>query len=129
VFEERLVLITSKAIRKMSRPADIGHATLIAFAQGCSYRRRVEEWLGSANVMPDRVLEFASYQAMIASVAAGTGFAVVPQSVLEVLRATRNVRRHLLPERFSHNRTHIVWKGEPSPSLNSLLSLLPSGAP
>ena len=108
VFEEQLVLVTSRATPKVSGPADLGRSTLIAFTQGCSYRRRIEEWLGSANVMPERVLEFASYQAMIACVAAGTGFAVVPKSVLEALRATKSIRQHSLPKRFSHNRTHLV---------------------
>jgi DNA-binding transcriptional LysR family regulator len=125
VFEERLVLITSKAVGKVSGPDDIGRSTLIAFAQGCSYRKRIEEWLGSANVMPERVLEFASYQAMIACVAAGTGFAVVPASTLEALRATQGVRQHALPKRFAHNRTHLVWSGEPSPALRGLLAVLP----
>ena len=109
VFEERLVLVTSRAICKVSSPADLGRSTLIAFAQGCSYRKRIEEWLGSANVMPERIMEFSSYQAMIACVAAGTGFAVVPKSVLEALRATKSVRQHALPKRFSHNRTYI-WR-------------------
>ncbi len=125
VFEEQLVLITPKSISKVSSPTGIGRSTLIAFAQGCSYRKRIEEWLGSANVMPERVLEFASYQAMIACVAAGTGFAVVPKATFEALRATQGVRQHALPKRFSHNRTHLVWHGEPSPSLRSLLALLP----
>ena len=128
VFEERLVLITSKAVGKVSGPDDLGRSTLIAFAQGCSYRKRIEEWLGSANVMPERILEFASYQAMIACVAAGTGFAVVPKSTLEALRATQGVRQHALPKRFAYNRTHIVWNGEPSPSLRGLLSVLPGAA-
>ena len=128
VFEEQLVLVTSKAIPKVSGPGDLGRSTLIAFAQGCSYRKRIEEWLGSANVMPERVLEFASYQAMIACVAAGTGFAVVPKSVLEALRATQSIRQHPLPKRFSHNRTHLVWNGEPSPSLRGLMSVLPGAA-
>jgi DNA-binding transcriptional LysR family regulator len=96
VFEERLVLVTSRAICKVSGPADLGRSTLIAFAQGCSYRKRTDEWLGSANVMPERIMEFASYQAMIACVAAGTGFAVVPKSVLEALRATSPSLRCLL---------------------------------
>jgi DNA-binding transcriptional LysR family regulator len=128
VFEERLVLVTSRAICKVSGPADLGRSTLIAFAQGCSYRRRTEEWLGSANVMPERIMEFESYQAMIACVAAGTGFAVVPQSVLEALRATKSVCQHALPKRFSHNGTFIVWHGDPSPSLRCLLSLLDTAA-
>lgn len=124
VFAERLVLVTSRAIRKVSSPADFGRSTLIAFSQGCSYRKRAEEWLGSGNVMPERILEFASYQAMIACVAAGTGFAVVPKSILEALRATRSIRQHPLPKRISHNRTYLVWHGDPSPSLHGLLSLL-----
>ena len=129
VFTERLVLVTSTAIPKVSGPADFGRSTLIAFSQGCSYRKRAEEWLGSGNVMPERILEFASYQAMIACVAAGTGFAVVPKSVLEALRATRSIRQHPLPKRISHNRTYLVWHGDPSPSLHGLLSLLTDIAP
>jgi len=128
VFAERLVLVTSRATGKVSGPLDLGRSTLIAFAQGCSYRKRIEEWLGSADVTPERILEFASYQAMIACVAAGTGFAVVPKSVLQALRATRSVRQHALPRRIAHNRTYIVWKGEPSPALRGLLSLMSSGA-
>jgi DNA-binding transcriptional LysR family regulator len=128
VFEERLVLVTSKAFGQVSGPADLGRLTLIAFAQGCSYRKRIEEWLGSASVMPQRILEFASYHAMIACVAAGTGFAVVPKSVLDALRASRSVRQHALPKRFSHNRTHLVWQRDPSPSLRCLISLLPTAA-
>jgi DNA-binding transcriptional LysR family regulator len=126
VFEEQLVLVTSKAARKVSGPSDLGRSTLIAFAQGCSYRKRIEEWLGSEQAMPERTLEFASYQAMIACVAAGTGFAVVPRSVLQALRATKSIQQHALPKRFSQNRTYIVWNAEPSPSLQGLISLLPS---
>jgi DNA-binding transcriptional LysR family regulator len=128
VFEERLVLVTSRNVRKVSHPADVGRSTLITFAHGCSYRKRIEEWLGTANVMPKSVMEFASYQAMIACVAAGSGFAVVPKTVLEALSATESVRQHVLPKRFSHNRTHIVWNGETSSSLDGLLLLLPSAA-
>jgi len=126
VFEEQLVLMTSKGIGKISGPADLSRATLISFAQGCSYRKRIEEWLGSANVMPERILEFASYQAMIACVAAGTGIAVVPKSTLDALRVGKDIRRHPLPKRFSYSRTHLVWNGEPSPLLRSLLALLPN---
>ena len=74
--------------------------------------------------MPERVLEFASYQAMIACVAAGTGFAVVPKSVLENLRAADAICEHTLPKQYSHNRTHLAWHGDPSPALNGLIDIL-----
>src|SRR5262249_30941876 len=92
VFEEELILVTSRAVPSLVRRQDLGRSTLIAFAQGCSYRKRVEEWLAGGNVMPERILEFASYQAIVACVAAGTGFAVVPKSVLHGLQVSKHVR-------------------------------------
>ena len=124
VFEEELVLVTARDIPVVQRAADLRGLTLIAFATGCSYRKRVEDWLGAAAVMPARTLEFASYQAMIACVAAGTGFAVVPRSLLQALRATGDVRQHELPARYRRNRTHLVWTGTPSLALERLQALL-----
>jgi DNA-binding transcriptional LysR family regulator len=124
VFEEELVLITARSIASVKRPGDLADATLIAFAQGCSYRRLLEQWLGQGGAMPARSLEFSSYQAMIACVAAGTGFAIVPVSVLKALRATADVRQHALPERIRANRTHLVWRGTPSVALARLSEML-----
>lgn len=124
VFREKLVLITPENIREVRAAKDLGRSTMIAFAHGCSYRKRLEDWLGSDNVMPERTLEFASYQGMIACVAAGTGFAIVPKSVLVALQATAKVNQHPLPERFSHNQTHLVWRGHPSLALEALIRLL-----
>jgi DNA-binding transcriptional LysR family regulator len=124
VFEEDLVLITAKDVPEVTRAPQLAGATLIAFANGCSYRKRLEEWLGSAGVMPTRTLEFGSYQAMIACVAAGTGFALVPRSLLLALRAANDVRQHQLPARVRRNHTHLVWNGVPSTALVRLRTLL-----
>ena len=59
VFREELVLITSKAVRRIRTAQDLGRSTMIVFAHGCSYRKRLEEWLGGENVMPERALELA----------------------------------------------------------------------
>ena len=127
VFEEELVLVTARSVPSVSSPGDLANATLIAFAQGCSYRRLLEQWLGKGGAMPSRSLEFSSYQAMIACVAAGTGFAIVPVSVLKALRATADVRQHALPERIRRNRTHLVWHGTPSVALARLIEMLAKG--
>jgi DNA-binding transcriptional LysR family regulator len=124
VFREQLVLITPPGAGPVRNAADLGGLTMIAFAHGCSYRRRLDEWLGSENVIAERVLEFGSYQGMIACVAAGTGFAVVPQSVLGALQAADKVRQHALPERIAANCTHLVWRGEASLALEGLIAML-----
>ena len=124
VFEEELVLITGRDREPVRRASDLAGMTLIAFANGCSYRKRIEEWLGASALMPERTLELASYQAMIACVAAGTGFAIVPRSLLAALKASQDVRQHELPARVRRNRTHLVWSGTASTSLQRLLELL-----
>jgi DNA-binding transcriptional LysR family regulator len=126
VFQEELVLITPRNSKPVRSPRDLGRTTMIAFAHGCSYRRRLDEWLGSEGAAVERVLEFGSYQGMIACVAAGTGFAVVPHSVLDALQAADKVGRHKLPERIAASRTHLVWRGEASLALAGLIGLLTS---
>jgi DNA-binding transcriptional LysR family regulator len=61
-----------------------------------------------------------------ACVAAGTGFAVVPKSVLGALQAADKVREHKLPERIAANCTHLVWRGQASLALEGLIALLTS---
>jgi DNA-binding transcriptional LysR family regulator len=124
VFEEELVLITARGGPPVRRPADVAGLTLIAFANGCSYRKRLEEWMSGAAVMPARTLEFGSYQAMIACVAAGTGFALVPRSLLVSLKAAHEVQQHEVPARTRRNHTHLVWHGTPSAALASLQEML-----
>lgn len=124
VFDEELVLITGQDVAGVRRASDLAGLSMVAFASGCSYRKRLEEWLGASGVLPDRTLELASYQAMIACVAAGTGFAVVPRSLLVALKAADDVRQHELPARVRRNRTHLVWHGTPSTALAGLLAHL-----
>jgi DNA-binding transcriptional LysR family regulator len=128
VFEEELVLITGRDGPTVTRAAQLAGLTLIAFVNGCSYRKRMEEWLGTGAVMPSRTLEFASYQAMIACVAAGTGYALVPKSLLASLKSGAEVKQHELPARIRRNHTHLVWHGTPSAALAKFQALLPTAA-
>jgi DNA-binding transcriptional LysR family regulator len=111
-FVEELVLITPKSFGQVRSAKDIGNRTVIAFSAGCSYRQRLEIWLGASKVLPDRVMEFQSYHAIIACVAAGSGLAVVPRAVLELTRADRNVAMAALPARIAKTRTQLVWRRE-----------------
>jgi DNA-binding transcriptional LysR family regulator len=121
VFSEELVLITSKSFHKIKTPRDIGRTTLIAFATGCSYRRRLESWLGGAKVVPERVMECGSYHAIVACVAAGAGIAIVPRSVIRVSVAASGVATYPLPSAVSKARTFFVWRhGHQSIALDAM---------
>src|SRR5438128_3859731 len=121
VFSDELVRIAPKSFPRIKTRKAIGHTTLIAFATGCAYRGRLEAWLGSAQMVPERVMEFGSYHAIVACVAAGAGIAVVPRSVLRTVPAAKNVAAHALPASVAKARTHLVWRqGEKSIALDAL---------
>ena len=125
VFEEELVLIGPREMGTVRAPADIRNRTIIAFSTGCSYRRRLESWLGGANVHAGRIIEFQSYHAIIACVAAGTGVAVVPRSILALMVDPGSVSKTPLPSRIAHAKTRLVWRPRyQSVALEALKSLL-----
>lgn len=127
-FEEELVLITAKGAPALRRASDLNGRTLLAFPHGCSYRRRLVEWLAEDGASPERILDLGSYHAIVACAAAGTGAAIVPAEVLDQAVLGTAVERHSLPQRLRINRTHLVWSGEASASLRALMGLLPTSA-
>lgn len=126
-FEEELVLISAKGTRRLRRPADLAGRTLLAFPHGCSYRRRLVEWMAEGQTPAGRVMDLGSYHAIVACVAAGTGVAIVPAEMLDQAVLSSEVERHPLPARLRVNRTHLVWSGEASAPLQALLELLGGG--
>lgn len=124
-FEEELVLITAKGSPALQRPADLAGRTLVVFPHGCSYRRRLHEWLAEGGISAGRVLDLGSYHAIVACVAGGTGVAIVPAEMLDHAVLGSAVQRHPLPLRLRVNYTHLVWSGEASPALQGLIDLLP----
>jgi DNA-binding transcriptional LysR family regulator len=124
-FSEELVLIAPKGFAAIRSARDAAHLPVLAFAAGCSYRLRLESWLGRAGVSPERVMEYGSYHAIVACVAAGCGIAVVPRSVIRVLRPEREVRIHPLPKEIAASTTQLVWRqGHRSAALDALRSAL-----
>ena len=70
-------------------------------------------------------MEFASYHAIIACVAAGTGIAIVPRSVLKVVGAEKQVVVRKLPAHIARARTQLIWrKGHQSIALDALRQLV-----
>jgi DNA-binding transcriptional LysR family regulator len=126
VFDEELVLITARNAPAPRGARHLDGCTMVAFPHGCSYRRRLLEWLAEAGAAPARLLDLGSYHAIVACVAAGTGVGIVPSEVLDHTVLAGQVQRHRLPARLRANRTHLVWMGEASSPLRMLLDMLPA---
>jgi DNA-binding transcriptional LysR family regulator len=124
-FKEELALISPLAWAPIRSAKDLVNRSVIAFAAGCSYRRILESWLNQEGIAPDKVMEFASYHAIVACVAAGTGVAIVPRSVLAVLGAEHSVRVGALSGSHGHALTQLVWRADDdTPALQALRSRL-----
>jgi DNA-binding transcriptional LysR family regulator len=123
-FTEDLVLLTPRASKRLE------HMTVLAFPSGCAYRRRLETWLARIGATPERVMEYGSYHAIVACVAAGCGIAIVPRSVLAVMRNPGQVETRALPRDIAAARTMLVWReGYVASALAALRDALPdSGA-
>jgi DNA-binding transcriptional LysR family regulator len=124
VFSERLTIISDIGHAPIKRPRDVEGATIIAFPEGCAYRRVLQRWLGSDSLAPFRVLEMASYHAIVACVTAGTGIALIPESVLDTMPHAK-VLRHPIAKAQGDITTPLVWRrGEISSSVLALRTLV-----
>lgn len=124
VFRERLMIISSLDHPPITKPRDVDGLTLIAFPQGCAYRRVLQRWLKRDSLAGMRVLEFSSYHAIVACVAAGAGIALMPEAVLETMPQAR-VRRNRIADAQARIVTPLVWRdGEVSPAVHALRDLV-----
>jgi DNA-binding transcriptional LysR family regulator len=124
LFRERLVIISAVGHPPIRRPRDVSGDSVIAFPNGCHYRRVLQRWLGERRLPTIRVLELGSYHAIVACVASGTGIALAPESVLATVQHAA-VTRHALPKVHGDLVTPLVWRAsEQSPALVALRELL-----
>lgn len=129
VFRERLMVISSLDHDPIRHSRDADGQSLIAFPDGCAYRRSLQRWLRRDSLTTSRVLELSSYHAIVACVAAGAGIALMPEAVLDTMPQA-HVRRNRIPRSQSDIVTPLIWrKGELSPPVLALRTLVASIVP
>lgn len=129
VFEEELVLVAAAGHPPIRAPGDARRRSLLAFAAGCAYRRRLEEWLHGGGVLPEQVIELASYHAILGCAVAGMGIALVPRAVLELFPARSGLSVHPMPGNDGRAETRLVWRRDgASNTVRALSALLVAGA-
>lgn len=126
IWKEALRLLLPASESDVQQPEDVRTRSLLAFPLGCSYRSIAEQLLGVATHPAWRIQEMASYHAMIACVAAGSGVTLLPESVLALSAQTTGL--HSIG--VGHAHTLLVWrKSYAAPALMRLQELLPQGCP
>jgi len=120
IYTEHLVLV--------SRPGDDADTprNVIVFENGCPHRKRLEQVFQSMGTAPASIIEIASYHAMFASVLAGMGTALMPESTYLSLPDHQRARATALPAGMNTLVTRMIWrKGAATPLIDAFRSVLP----
>lgn len=110
-FEETLRLVLPKGYTEDDVSARNPPLALAAFKAGCTYRHVASQWLSTQRELAGSALvvnEVGSYHAMLACVASGQSFSVIPQSVLQMGADLSSVElRASIP-----STTWLVWRAD-----------------
>lgn len=104
VIQEELILISSP--KNTSLLPSSGQVTVLAFREGCSYRKRLEEYLDHVGMQSRKVIELGTLDGILGCVAAGLGIAMVPRAVIRQSRYA--LRTSEVPYSFSQVPTIVV---------------------
>ena len=126
-FIEELVIVAAAGHPPIGKSGAIPR-TIIAFEQGCAYRKRLEEWYAARGAMPEHAIELNSYHSMLGCVVARMGIALLPKSVLETFSAHAEISVHHLAAKESRAPTVLIWrKGARSPKTEAFERILCEG--
>jgi DNA-binding transcriptional LysR family regulator len=118
--DERLVLISEADHPPVRSALDVEGRSVFTFRQGCSYRMRLEAWFAHDHAAMGRAMEIESYPGMLACVIAGSGVALMSESMLASLPGRESVAVHPLAEPFASATTWLMWrKGMVGANLNA----------
>ncbi|ALC81252.1 MULTISPECIES: LysR family transcriptional regulator [Bacillus] len=102
--EEELTLISKDPLTSIH---EVNGKNLLVFSHGCSYRKRLEAWLQEEKVVPNRILEFGTIEAIIGCVKAGIGTAVMMK---EIIKENSSLAFTPLPETYSNIPTNFITR-------------------
>ena len=126
-FEEELVMIAAAKHPPIGKKGSHLPRTVIVFEHGCPHRKRLEDWYAKRNEMPERMIELASYHAMLGCVVAGMGVALIPKSVLTTFPDRRLLSVHPLGRAENRAWTVLIWRrGAGSANVQALKEILQS---
>lgn len=108
IFQEELVLVTSRTIRSREALNGADDLKTIVFRLGCSYRQRLDALLSEMGIVTATPLEFGSLDAIIACVAAGIGVTLLPRGVVAAAAEQNLVTVHPVPPEIAHVETLFI---------------------
>ncbi len=118
VFVEELVLVSAPQHRSLETALREGSIhKLFVFRVGCSYRQRLERFLGARGITLVNQLEFGTLEGIIGCVGAGLGVTMLPLSVVTPYARRKEVAVHRISPEDARSETVFITRRD---SLRSL---------
>ena len=130
LFQEELVLTTSRAIHSLEELSSTHDLKTIVFQIGCSYRQRLESLLSGLGIVTAEPLEFGSLDAIVSCVSAGVGVTLLPKALVAGAWKDGKVAVHEIPSDLSRVETLFIQRSDAyvSSAMSAFLDLAKSRA-
>lgn len=96
---EELAFISGGQFPSIDQPEHLRNLTLLVFRVGCSYRRKLEDWLHLQGIIPAKIMEFGTLEGILGCIQAGLGVSLLPRSVVERAMVQYNLRIHQISDK------------------------------
>ena len=116
VRTEKLCLIAQKSLIP---DGDIQTALAqpqLVFPHGCSYRKTLEHWMKDEGLTAGKLYEFNTLSTILASVSAGLGIAMFPESCIEQYSQRDTLTVLDIPEKYAFVPTVFAYRKDSFPS-------------
>ncbi|MDD3219415.1 MAG: LysR family transcriptional regulator [Lachnospiraceae bacterium] len=107
---EQLCLLASSTLASNSNLQDMLALPLLVFPTGCSYRKKLENLLNDSGLTANKVYEFNTLNAIFASVAAGLGVALFPESCVKQYWQRDDLTILDVPDKYALSSTVFVYR-------------------
>ncbi|WP_206832708.1 LysR family transcriptional regulator [Alicyclobacillus fructus] len=96
-------------------------ATIVTFRKGCSYRKRLEQYLDNLGIRSRKVIELGTLDGILGCVAAGLGISLVPRTIVDGSRYDLTI--YEVPEEFRKAPTVLIYRNDTriSPALERFI--------
>ncbi|MFB5676079.1 LysR family transcriptional regulator [Paenibacillus terreus] len=105
---EELAFISGGQFPLIDQPEQLQNLTLLVFRVGCSYRRKLEDWLHLQGIIPAKIMEFGTLEGILGCIHAGLGVSLLPRSVVERAMVQYNLRSQDISEEFYKTPTLFI---------------------
>lgn len=108
--KEKLVLMAAESTPEEADIKKLFMQPLLVFPTGCAYRKVLERMLADFGLAPEKMMEFTSLGAILASVSAGLGVSLLPEAAGSAFTAGNSLRVFSLPEEYETADIYLVFR-------------------